>query len=58
MLLLNSEKNYNLSSLYNDTKSTESLHEVNTHEEALGELSLIEIANEFYRENETRLNIF
>ena len=31
---------------------------LNTHKEALGELSLIEIANEIYRENEARLNIF
>ena len=31
---------------------------LNIHKEALGELSLIEIANEFCRENEARLNIF
>ena len=31
---------------------------LNTRKEALGELSLIEIANEFCRENEARLNIF
>ena len=31
---------------------------LNTHKEALGELSLIKIANEFCRKNEARLNIF
>ena len=31
---------------------------LNTYKEALRELSLIEIANEFCRENEERLNIF
>ena len=31
---------------------------LNTYKEALGELSFIEIANEFYRENEVRFNIF
>ena len=30
----------------------------NTHKKALGELSLVETANEFCRENEARLNIF
>ena len=30
----------------------------NSHKEALGELSLIERANEFWRKNEARLNIF
>ena len=30
----------------------------NAHKEALGELSLIERANEFWRKNEARLNIF
>ena len=31
---------------------------LNAQKEALGELSLIETANEFYRKNEARLNIF
>ena len=31
---------------------------LNAHKEALGKLSLIEIANEFCRKNEARLNIF
>ena len=31
---------------------------LNIHNEALGELSLIEIANEFCRQNEVRFNIF
>ena len=31
---------------------------LNPHKEALGELNLIEIANEFCRKNEVRLNIF
>ena len=31
---------------------------LNTYKEALGEMSLIEVANEFCRENEARLNIF
>ena len=30
----------------------------NAHKEALGELSLTERANEFWRKNEARLNIF
>ena len=31
---------------------------LNTYKEALGELSLVEVANEFCRENEARVNIF
>ena len=31
---------------------------LNTYKEALGELSLVEVANEFCRKNEARLNKF
>ena len=43
---------------YPRSTMTQSRLMLNTYNKALGELSLVEVANEFSRKNEARLNIF